>query len=206
MHQIRRAASRWLHSWNNGGRYKWLGGFLAASLLFTAGAIAYVRLQPGPYDPLEDYPLVEVIAPVEAVPFDDPNGTVPVQLNLPTIRWGGGTEPPRIEIRGTVCNGTTDRVSVISSVSWTRLDREAPATFDGGQASGTRLPGCVTITYTLVPPALALDLIRNLADEGITQTRWELQGTDLPIDPDGDPGVEQPFTSQTFVIEWTGGP
>ena len=130
----------------------------------------HVRSHIVEYDPLGDFPEQEVLNEDHLVPTDS-----------------------FVIIEGTKCNDSDETVTVAGEVSWQSVEPSGIA-FVVLAGVGALDPGCTTETFHNPVP----DEVAELAEEGLVM--WKVNGTNWPIDDEGNRGSPRDFQSETFEV------
>lgn len=174
---------------------------VAAALVFNLAFIAWTVLRPAPWAPLLPQQPQDVVLPDEALAGPPVTGTSSAAAVGPVLHITSDARWPDVPIAARKCS--TETVQVVGSLYWQSV--EPPGTSStprDGQA--LRLEGCTDSTYANPVPDEVKDRVRQMATEGRTRTVWKVAGIEVPIRP-GERGVEQPWSTENFVISWEAG-
>jgi hypothetical protein len=174
---------------------KWSIVFAAVAMLFLLGAfVQHNYLEPGPWDPLGDYPMQVVMNDQRVI---DPGETVWIRAvkcvdsSKPVVveghsQWQSVLPPGTIVPNG---NGTATRY---------------PAGVRAPKLHGINQPqpdknGCTTYEYENVLPDIVFDRAAEVCKATGHSSLWRLTGAETPV-RDGEEGVTRAWESQAFRI------
>ena len=145
---------------------------LVAAVFINLGETAWhLRRHADQYDPLGEFPEQVVLNEDHLVPVDS-----------------------FAIIEGTKCNDSDETVTVAGEVSWRSVDPPGIA-FVVLAGVGKLDPGCTTQTFHNPVP----DEVAELAAEDVIM--WEINGTNWPIDENGNRGSPRDFRSERFEVQ-----
>jgi len=134
------------------------------------------------YDPLGEYP-VQIVTAEEILD----NGTKAVFLE------------GDIEVEGTKCNDSSKDVQVVGFITWHAVD--PPGTIvDTGVGRNEMEPGCTTTVFQNQIPVEVRIAIQAQHDNGIHEPVWHIQGTEWPLDEDGERGEPRRYETENFIV------
>lgn len=171
---------------------------VAMLLVGAIGVTAYERATR--WDPLGDYPVQVAYAVVDgvrqpAVKSPVPgNGSSAAAVVLPTFYLDD-----KINTTGIKCTNTTDEITVTGALSWVS-DVPPGRIIEVARGGGPRGPGCITYEFANPIPPQILDVLNDLAADGIMESEWHLTGTETPVKADGTEGEQRVWTTTVFRI------
>lgn len=122
------------------------------------------------YDPLGDFPEQEVLNKDNKVRSDE-----------------------FVVVAGTKCNDSDHDVVIAGELRWRSVEPSGTS-FTVFAGVGDLPPGCNTeVFHNPVPEQVA-----DLAEQGLAM--WEINGTNWPIDEDGNRGRPRDFTTETIEV------
>ena len=165
-------------------RFLYAAGSVIVAMLFL---LSYAHFNDGQssellFDPLGDYP-VQIVTAEEIL--DD--GTKAVFLERD------------VEVEGTKCNDSEEVVKIVGFISWQAVDPRG-AIVETGQGRSESEPGCTTTVFQNQIPIDARLQIQSQHDNGIDQPVWHIEGTEWPLDGDGQRGVPRRFETENFAV------
>lgn len=169
-------------------------GFTAALILNAT--VLFVALRPV-WAPLGPYPTQTIGLPREQV-LAGATGADRATAEYPVLRVRGG-QWPELPVTSEKCAHET--VTVTGAVTWRSVEPPGSSYTPNAPGTATRTEGCTRFSYRNVVPDGVRDRVRTLAGEGTTVTLWSVNGVETPT-RDGQTGVVQPWTTETFAIVW----
>ena len=176
--------SVWQHMWGNGGRRLLIatGVAVVAMTLLVVATVYVVVLKPGPYNPLGEYPVQQVVS------------TVPGVMG-PAVHVGGV-----VIVEGTKCNESGEVVGIEASLAWSSIDPRVGSVQIFDAVPGTREPGCPAFHFENEMPAEVIRRTQAAFVRGHDAVVWQIAGVETPISPDGHRGNPRAFQTQNFTI------
>lgn len=156
--------------------------------LFVAAVTAFIVWEFRLSDEFDDY---------------DPLGEYPIQIVTPEEILYDGSKAVflegDIEVEGTKCNDSEEPVPVVGFVTWRAVDPPGNI-IDTGQGRNIREPGCTTIVFQNQIPTEVQIAIQSQHDNGIPDPIWRIEGTEWPLDEDGERGEPRRYSTENFVV------
>lgn len=149
--------------------------------------------------PLGPFPVQLVGLPL----LDHPALTAPEAISsgsasFPTLTVRGD-EWGDIPVTGEKCSSET--VQVRGTIVWQAVEPPGSCVTVASGGLATRVIGCTKFSFRNPVPDGVKQRVRDLAKTGVTESVWRITGTETPFDAAGNPGVEQPWNTQNFLIE-----
>lgn len=172
--------------------------FLLAVAILGGVVLSVQQLQPQAYDPLGVYAQQTVGVNSEGerlLPFE----TYGLET-FPTLRIVTGEE--KLPVYATKCNNSDGPVQITGETRWQPVDPPGISLLVG-KGTASRAEKCTTFNYMNPIPPEVLAVVKRLHDEeGVSETRWKIAGTETPVDPQGGPSVTRTWESDTFVVRY----
>lgn len=190
--------ARMREAWRNGGRYTILGSIIVALAVTILAVVIYTGRVGPPYDPFGQFPVQDVTLTDRVIEVERASGSLQ-SLTLPVLvvegeRW------PDVPVEGTKCYD--EPVTVAGSVRW-QLVIPPGSIVDLGDGSATRVAGCSSFQFLNPVPEDVRIRVRDLAEDGVSISVWQINGAETPLGHDGDV-VTQGWETENFAIEYRG--
>ncbi len=184
--------------------WRWIMVFLSILLIGSIVGSTFYVTRYKLYAPLGDYPAQEITLPSDYVVVDTGAGT-PEELYIPILHASKSNWP---DLPISAIKNSSEETKVHGGYEWRSLLPPGSSYPPDNQAvkpaPGTRKAGTTEFHFSNKAPLSVRDRVADFCAQGISKTKWHLNGYEIPINPQtGEDGVIKIWTTKPFVISYT---